>query len=344
MATETGAVTGGAGLERTRRRIDPIEVLGRFAPVLILIILAAIFTTQEPAFMSERNFWFLLRQNFVYGILAVGMTFVILTGGIDLSVGSVVAFAGMVGAAVAKGGNWRDVSNPDLGGTAVLMGALAAVAIGAGAGLIHGFAIAKLKVPAFVVTLGGLAAWRGATQVLSQGQPINKFSDDYRFWGSGFLGPVPVPVVIFAGFVIAGYLILRFTTYGRSIYAVGGNPEAARLSGLNTTGLIMSVYVITGFLAGLCGFLLTSRLGAAEAVAAQGYELIVIAAVVIGGTSLFGGEGSILGTLVGTLLIGVLNSGLAINNVNPYYQPIIIGLIVVFSVYLDQLAKRRRRG
>jgi ribose/xylose/arabinose/galactoside ABC-type transport system permease subunit len=344
MATETGAVTGGAALERTRRRIDPIELLGRFAPVLILIILAAIFTTQEPAFMSERNFWFLLRQNFVYGILAVGMTFVILTGGIDLSVGSVVAFAGMVGAAVAKGGNWRDVSNPDLGGTAVLMGALAAVAIGAGAGLIHGFAIAKLKVPAFVVTLGGLAAWRGATQVLSQGQPINKFSDDYRFWGSGFLGPVPVPVVIFAGFVIAGYLILRFTTYGRSIYAVGGNPEAARLSGLNTTGLIMSVYVITGFLAGLCGFLLTSRLGAAEVVAAQGYELIVIAAVVIGGTSLFGGEGSILGTLVGTLLIGVLNSGLAINNVNPYYQPIIIGLIVVFSVYLDQLAKRRRRG
>jgi ribose/xylose/arabinose/galactoside ABC-type transport system permease subunit len=344
MATETGAVTGTAVLERQRRRIDPTELLGRLAPVLILIILAVIFTNQEPAFASERNFWFLLRQNFVYGILAIGMTFVILTGGIDLSVGSVVAFAGMVGAAVAKGSNWRDVSNPDVGGTAVLMGALAAMAIGAGAGLLHGFAIAKLKVPAFVVTLGGLAAWRGATQVLSQGQPINKFSEDYRFWGSGFLGPVPVPVLVFAFFVILGFLILRFTTYGRSIYAVGGNPEAARLSGLNTTALIMSVYVITGFLAGLCGFLLTSRLGAAEVVAAQGYELIVIAAVVIGGTSLFGGEGSILGTLVGTLLIGVLNSGLAINNVNPYYQPIIIGLIVVFSVYLDQLAKRRRRG
>jgi ribose/xylose/arabinose/galactoside ABC-type transport system permease subunit len=218
------------------------------------------------------------------------------------------------------------------------------VGVGAGAGLLHGFAIAKLKVPAFVVTLGGLAAWRGATLVMSQGTPINTFSDDYRYWGSGFVGPVPVPVLIFGAFVILGYLVLRFTTYGRSIYAVGGNPEAARLSGLNTTGLIMSVYVITGFLAGLCGFLLTSRLGAAEVVAAQGYELIVIAAVVIGGTSLFGGEGSVIGTLVGTLLIGVLNSGLAINNVNPYYQPIIIGFIVVFSVYLDQLAKRRRRG
>jgi ribose/xylose/arabinose/galactoside ABC-type transport system permease subunit len=344
MAIETGAVPATTALERQRRRIDPIELLGRFAPVLILIVLALIFTNQEPAFASERNFWFLLRQNFVYGILAVGMTFVILTGGIDLSVGSVVAFAGMVGAAVAKGDNWRDVSNPDPGGSAVLMAVLAAVAVGAGAGLIHGFAIAKLKVPAFVVTLGGLAAWRGATQVVSQGTPINTFSDDYRFWGSGFVGPVPVPVLIFAFFVVVGYVVLRFTTYGRSIYAVGGNPEAARLSGLNTTGLIMSVYVITGFLAGLCGFLLTSRLGAAEVVAAQGYELIVIAAVVIGGTSLFGGEGSILGTLVGTLLIGVLNSGLAINNVNPYYQPIIIGLIVVFSVYLDQLAKSRRRG
>lgn len=343
MATETGAVTG-AALERTRRHIDPIEVLGRFAPILILIILAAIFTYQQPAFASERNFWFLLRQNFVYGILAVGMTFVILTGGIDLSVGSLVAFTGMVGAAVAKGSNWRDVSRPDAGGSAVLLAVLAAVGVGAAAGLIHGFAIAKLRVPAFVVTLGGLAAWRGATQVLSQGTPINNFSDAYRFWGSGFVGPVPLPVLIFAFFVVVGFLVLRFTTYGRSIYAVGGNPEAARLSGLNTTGLIMSVYVITGFLAGLCGFLLTSRLGAAEVVAAQGYELIVIAAVVIGGTSLFGGEGSILGTLVGTLLIGVLNSGLQINNVNPYYQPIIIGLIVVLSVYLDQIAKRRRRG
>src|SRR5215211_3387885 len=344
MTAETGSATGSATAEKQGRTFDPIDLLGRFAPVIFLIILLGVFRYQEPNFTTEQNIWFILRANFVYGILAVGMTFVILTGGIDLSVGSVVAFAGLVGAAVAKGSNWRDVGNPDAGGTAVLLAVLAAVGVGAGAGLIQGFAIAKLRVPAFVVTLGGLAAWRGATQVLSQGTPINNFSDDYRYWGSGFVGPVPVPVLIFAFFVLVGYLVLRFTTYGRSIYAVGGNPEAARLSGLNTTGLIMSVYVITGFLAGLCGFLLTSRLGAAEVVAAQGYELIVIAAVVIGGTSLFGGEGSILGTLVGTLLIGVLNSGLQINNVNPYYQPIIIGLIVVLSVYLDQIAKSRRRG
>jgi ribose/xylose/arabinose/galactoside ABC-type transport system permease subunit len=344
MATDTGAVSRPAPAEQTKRRLDPIEVLGRFAPVIFLVVLAVAFTIQQPAFATERNFWFLLRQTFVYGIMAVGMTFVILTAGIDLSVGSVLCFAGLVAAAVAKGANWRDVSTPDPGGVAVLYAALAAMAVGALAGLIQGFAIAKLQVPAFVVTLGGLAAWRGAAQVFSQGQPINKFSDQFRYWGGGYIGPMPVPVAIFLVFVVLGYLILRFTTYGRSIYAVGGNPEAARLSGLNTTGLIMSVYVISGFLAGLCGFLLTSRLGAAEVVAGTGYELTVIAAVVIGGTSLFGGEGSVLGTLVGTLLIGVLNSGLAINNVNPYYQPIIIGVIVVLSVYLDQLAKRRRRG
>src|SRR5919106_1267123 len=232
MATETGAVTGAASLERQRRRIDPIELLGRFAPIIFLVILAVIFTSQQPAFASEQNFWFLLRQNFVYGILAVGMTFVILTGGIDLSVGSVLAFAGLVAAAVAKGSNWRDVGNPDAGGTAVLMAVLAAVAVGAGAGLIHGFAIAKLRVPAFVVTLGGLAAWRGAAQVLSEGTPINRFSKDFRYWGSDFIGRVPVPVVIFAFFVIVGYLVLKYTTYGRWIYAVGGNPEASRLFGL----------------------------------------------------------------------------------------------------------------
>lgn len=344
MTADTGSATGSAIVEKQGRSIDPIDLLGRFAPVLFLIILLGVFRYQEPNFTTEQNIWFILRANFVYGILAVGMTFVILTGGIDLSVGSVVAFAGIVAAAVAKGQGWREPGNPDSGGVVVLWSVLAAIAVGVGAGLIHGVAIAKLKVPAFVVTLGGLAAWRGAAQVLSEGKPINRFSGDYRYWGSQFVGRVPVPVLLFGAFVIVGYLVLRFTTFGRSIYAVGGNPEAARLSGLNTTWLIISVYVISGFCAGLCGFMLSSRLGASEVTAAQGYELTVIAAVVIGGTSLFGGEGSVLGTLIGTLLIGVLNSGLAINNVNPYYQPIIIGLIVVLSVYLDQLAKRRRRG
>src|SRR5262245_57843819 len=177
MATETGSVTGTTALEK-QRRFDPVDMLGRFAPVLFLIVLVIVFSIQEPNFATERNFWFLLRQNFVYGILAVGMTFVILTGGIDLSVGSVVAFSGLVAAIAAKGSDWHNVSKPDSGGVAVLWAVLAAIGVGAGAGLIQGFAVAKLKVPAFVVTLGGLAAWRGAAQVLSEGKPINNFSTD----------------------------------------------------------------------------------------------------------------------------------------------------------------------
>jgi ribose/xylose/arabinose/galactoside ABC-type transport system permease subunit len=217
------------------------------------------------------------------------------------------------------------------------------VAIGLAIGMIQGFLIGKLTIPAFIVTLGGLGVWRGATLVWSNGQPLSSFSSDFTYWGKGYVGRIPVPVIIFLVLVIIAHLVLKYTAYGRWIYALGGNPEAARLSGLNTTLLTMSVYVISGFCAGLAAFLLTSRLNSAEQVAGQSYELQAIAAVVIGGTSLFGGEGGVLGTLVGALLIGVLNNGLVILGVNPYYQGIVVGAIIVFSVYLDQFIKRGRR-
>ncbi|MDP9367862.1 MAG: ABC transporter permease [Chloroflexota bacterium] len=339
----TGTITGDNILDRPGSRVDVVGLLGRLAPTIFLAVLVVVFWQLEPAFLSERNLLNVMRQISITGIIAVGMTFVILTGGIDLSVGSLLAFAGIVGAAVAKDARGLLAGGvTDPGGTAVLEGALAAMGIGLGAGLIHGFLVAKTRVPAFVVTLGGLSVWRGATQVFSQGQPISSFSNDFKYWGQGYVGRVPVPVIIFLAFVVLGAIVLRFTRYGRWIYAVGGNPEAARLSGLNTTGLIMSVYVLSGFCAGLAGFLLTSRLNSAEVVAGQGYELTVIAAVVIGGTSLFGGEGRVLGTLVGAMLIGVLSNGLTLRNVNPYWQPIIIGIIVVLSVFVDQVAKRRR--
>ena len=341
MSTRTASA---AALERETRRVDPIDVLGRFAPTIFLLILVVVFAGMEPGFLTERNLFNVMRQISITGIIAVGMTFVILTGGIDLSVGSLLGFAGLVGAAVAKGERGLLAGGvTDPGGITVLWAALAAIGVGLAAGLIHGFAIAKMGVPAFVVTLGGLGIWRGAGLVFSEGQPISSFSKDFKFWGQGFVGPVPVPVVIFLGFVLLGHIVLRYTQYGRWIYAVGGNPEAARLSGLNTAALTISVYVISGFCAGLGGFLLTSRLSSAEQVAGQGYELTVIAAVVIGGTSLFGGEGRVLGTLVGAMLIGVLSNGLVLLNVSPYWQPIIIGLIVVLSVFFDQLVKRRRR-
>lgn len=327
-----------------KREISFIDLLGRFAPLIFLLGLIVVLSFLEPGFRTERNIMNVLRQVSIIGILAVGMTFVILTAGIDLSVGSMVAFTGIVCAATAKGSRTLLAGGTtDPGGSRVLLAALAAIGLGLLLGLFQGFLIGKLDIPAFVVTLGGLGAWRGATLVFSEGQPISGFSKDFKFWGQGVVGRVPVPVIIFLLFVLVAFIILRYSQYGRWIYALGGNREAARLSGLNTTWLTISVYAISGFCAGVGGFLLTSRLNSAEQVAGQNYELQAIAAVVIGGTSLFGGVGGVIGTLIGTLLIGVLNNGLVILNVSPYWQPIVIAIILVASVFFDQLAKKRRR-
>jgi len=311
----------------------------------VLIVICIIFALIEPAFLSSRNLFNVLRQVSIYGLLALGMTFVILTGGIDLSVGSLLALSGLVAAAVYKGGT--GLLSAGTAGQAAGFGLPAAIgaaiAVGLIGGLLQGIGVSRLKVPPFIVTLGGLTAFRGAALLFSGGQPISTFTDEYKFWGQGMVGPVPVPVIIFLSFAVLAFIVLRYTRYGRRVYAVGGNAEAARLSGLNVQNITLSVYVITGFFAGLSGFLLSSRLNSAEQVAGVGYELTVIAGVVIGGTSLFGGEGGIFGTVIGILLIGVLSNGLTLMNVSPYYQQILVGLIIVFAVYLDQLIKRRRR-
>ncbi|MBL8129043.1 MAG: ABC transporter permease [Chloroflexia bacterium] len=328
-----------------RRRTDVVSVLGKFAPLIFLAVLVVILSILRPNFLSAFNVFNVMRQISFIGILAVGMTFVILTAGIDLSVGSLLAFSGIVCASVAKGSrSLLEGGVTDPGGARVLLAALAAILTGVIIGLLQGSLTARAGIPAFIVTLGGLGAWRGATLLWSDGQPISSFSDDFKFWGQGFIGPLPVPVIFFLAMVVIGQIILKYTQYGRWIYALGGNPEASRLSGLNVKMLTTSVYVISGFCAGLAGFLLTSRLNSAEQVAGQGYELQAIAAVVIGGTSLFGGQGSMIGTLIGAMLIGVLNNGLVILNVSPYYQQIVIGAIIVLSVYIDQLAKQRSRA
>jgi inositol transport system permease protein len=199
-------------------------------------------------------------------------------------------------------------------------------------------------VPPFVVTLGGLTIFRGLTLTISGGGPISGFTPDMRWFGTGLIGPVPVPVIIFAVAAILCHIVLRYTRYGRAVYAVGGNAEAARLSGLRVDRILISVYVIVGFFCGLAAFVLSARLNSAEAVAGIGYELTVISAVVIGGTSLFGGIGSVGGTVVGAALIGVLVNGLVLNNVSSYTQQVIIGLILIVAVAFDRWLKSRARA
>jgi inositol transport system permease protein len=223
------------------------------------------------------------------------------------------------------------------------LAALAAIAVGLLGGLLQGVAITRLKVPAFVATLGGMSVFRGAALLFAAGGPISGFQPNFTWWGQGQIAGVPVPVIIFLVAAVVAHVVLRYTRYGRRVYAVGGNPEAARLAGVNVQSIIWSVYVIMGFFAGLGSFVLSARLNSAEAVAGTGYELTVIASVVIGGTSLFGGAGSIFGTVIGTLLIGVLLNGLVLMNVNSYIQQIIIGIIIVLAVAFDTFAKSRRR-
>jgi inositol transport system permease protein len=329
---------------REPESFDLFDLLARFAPTIFLIVLMALFAVAEPRFLSSINLFNVMRQVSITGLLALSMTFVILTAGIDLSVGSLLAFSGLVAAAVAKGGL---ASRFTVGASGVGYGwglaALAAIVVGILCGYVQGVAVTRLKVPPFVVTLGGMSAFRGAALVFSGGGPISGFEPSFTWWGQGKIGPVPVPVIIFLAFAAVAHITLRYTRYGRQVYAVGGNPEAARLSGLNVRRIIASVYVISGFFCGLASFVLAARLNSAEAVAGTGYELTVIASVVIGGTSLFGGSGTILGTVVGTILIGVLLNGLILMDVSSYIQQIIIGIIIVLAVAFDTFAKSRRR-
>lgn len=328
----------------TSNGFDAFGFLARFAPLIFLLVLMAVFAIMEPRFLSSINLFNVMRQVSITGLLAIGMTFVILTAGIDLSIGSLLAFAGLVAAAVAKGGMQdRFTVAEDAIGYGWQLAALAAIAVGLLGGLLQGVAITRLKVPPFVVTLGGMSVFRGAALLFAAGGPISGFDKAFTWWGQGKIGPVPVPVIIFLVAALLAHIVLRYMRFGRRVYAVGGNPEAARLSGLNVDAVICAVYIIMGFFCGLGAFVLAARLNSAEAVAGTGYELTVIASVVIGGTSLFGGVGSIFGTVIGTILIGVLLNGLVLMNVSSYIQQIIIGVIIVLAVAFDTFAKSRRR-
>jgi inositol transport system permease protein len=321
-----------------------LVLLSRHAPAVCLVVLMIVFSILEPAFLSPLNLFNVMRQISIEGLIAVGMTFVILTAGIDLSVGSIVALAGLVAAMIAKGSTASTfaLGGGEAAGYGWFAAMSAAMAVGLTCGFLQGFAITRLKVPPFVVTLGGLSIFRGLALMISAAGPISGFDTAYRWWGQGRVWTVPVPVIIFLTIAIVAFIALRYTRYGRQVYAVGGNREAARLSGVNVPRVTLSVYMVIGFLAGLAGFILSARLNSSEAVAGMGYELNVIAAVVIGGTSLFGGVGTIFGTVIGSVLIGVLINGLVLMNVNSYVQQIIIGLILVAVVAFDQFAKSRR--
>ncbi len=305
---------------------------------LAFLLLAVILSFSNEYFLTPGNISNVLLQTSINGVLAIGMTFVILTRGIDLSVGSVVALAGMVSASFATTSATAGVAGaPYPFFVALAIGIL----VGVACGIIVGFIVSRFSVPAFVATLGMLSAARGMTLIYGGGKPVPALTPEFRWIGTGNILGIPMPVILLAIVFLASWWILTRTRFGRYIYAVGGNPHAAKTSGINVTRIRFLVYVISGGLSGLAGMMLSARTGSALPQAGIAYELDAIAAVVIGGTSLSGGVGRVTGTLIGALIIGVMNNGLDLVGIQSYYQQVLKGALIVGAVMLDQ---KRNQG
>ncbi|MDR1143787.1 MAG: ribose ABC transporter permease [Spirochaetaceae bacterium] len=294
-----------------------------------LVILCVIFTILTEHFMSVYNLINIARQCSINLILATGMTFIVLTGGIDLSVGGVMALVGTLIAGFMREGMTV--------GIAVSIGLL----IGTLTGLVSGLLVTYGKIPAFIATMAMLTISRSLALMYSGGYPITGIPKIYSFIGTGSVGPVPVPVLIAVLVVLFGLFVLKKSIFGRYIYAIGGNENAAVLSGINVNMWKIITYVVHGILTAVAGIVLTARMNSGQPGAASGIELDIIAAVVIGGTSLTGGEGGIFGTLMGALVITVLNNGLVLLNVNPYLQGLIVGCVILIAVFLDKRKKNK---
>lgn len=307
-----------------------INTIRQYGIFLAFLIICGFLSYASSQFLTVSNWTIIITQVSINALLAFGVTFVIITGGIDLSVGSIVAVAGVVAALLA--------SQPDLPLIVPILGGLLA---GLVFGLLNGLIITKSKIAPFIVTLGIMTIGRGLALILSKGRPISNLSDAFNFMGGGDVFAVPFPIIVLIIVFIICYLLLKNTVFGRYVYAIGGNEQAAWASGINVNKIKMAVYALCGTLAGLAGILLTSRITTGQPNAGAGFELDAIAAAIIGGTSTSGGTGTIAGTLLGALLIGVINNGLDLLNVTSYYQQVIMGAIIIGAVLLDSWNQRK---
>jgi ribose transport system permease protein len=303
--------------------------LQKYGPLLALIVVCVGLSVMSPNFLTVSNSFDVMRQVSINAVIAFGMTLSILLGGIDLSVGSILAVSSVVAAMMMKSGH----------GAALAAGV--ALLAGAGMGSLNGVVIAKGSVAPFIATLGTMTLLRGLALVLSNGSPISDFSSNsFAMLGGGYVARlIPVPVVVMLVMFAAFWFVLSRTVFGRHVYATGGNAEAATLSGVDTGRIQILVYTLSGAMAALAGVILTSRLDSAQPTAGVGYELDAITAVVLGGTSLAGGRGWIFGTLVGALLIGVLNNGLNLMGMSAFYQQVVKGAVILLAVLLDRGGK-----
>ncbi len=309
--------------------------------LIIFILLAMIFllSVLSPSFFQFRNLMNVVRQISVIGLIGIGVTMAIITNGIDLSSGSVLALSAVIAASFAQRSDWAAAKYPGLVvplGVSILSG----LAVGLLCGFIVGFLIANFKIPPFIATLGMMTIARGFALLYSDGRPISSLTDAYNTIGQGYFLGIPIPIIILITVAVLGHVMLNYTRFGRHIYAMGGNEQAARVSGLNIFWIKIGIYSIAGLLSGLAGIVLSSRISSGQPGLGTGYELDAIASAVIGGTSFSGGVGTIWGTMVGALIIGVLNNGLDLLNVSAYWQQIVKGSIIVIAIIIDERKNR----
>ncbi len=309
---------------------DMGKILRQFGLLFVALFIVILMSFLSPVFLTSQNITNILRQISLNGILSVGMTFVILTGGIDLSVGSVVGITGVItGSLMINDTNW-------------MAAALAALVLSVICGAINGWLIAYVGFQPFIATLSTMTIGRGFALAYSNGKPYTITNAGFIKIGQGYLGSIPIPIILLVIFCAAGLIILQMTTFGRYVFAIGGNKSAARLSGVRTRRVELFVYVISSVCAWMVGLILAARISSGQPTAGESYEMDAIAATAIGGTSMNGGIGSLTGTILGFVIIGLLSNSMNLMNINSFYQQIVKGLLIIIAVFLDMKTKGKK--
>ena len=322
------------------RAFDAAGFLKKYAIIgILLLFVVALAAMTGGKFLQAQNLINVIRQVSAIGIIAVGMTFVIIARGIDLSVGSILAVSAVVASSLAQ---LPDAANKMYPGLALpaIVAVLAGLLAGAVLGFINGSLVAGFKIAPFIATLGMMTAARGLALIYSGGRPLSKLSPDYNWVGQGDLLFLPVPIILFALVAVGAHLMLTRTRFGRHVFAYGGNEQAARVSGINIARINVGIFTLIGVLAALAGVILSARIGSGNPQLGTGIELDAITAAVIGGTSFNGGIGTIWGTIVGALIIGIINNGLDLMNVSPFMQQVVKGVIIVAAIVIDERKNR----
>lgn len=319
-----------------------IALIQKYGIILVLLFLIIGISIAEPKFLSSTNIFNVLTQSSIYGIMALGMTLVITSKGIDLSVGSILAFSGVVAASLAQVSTATTLYYPGMGQMPVIVPIIAAVAIGALLGGINGGLIAYTGIPAFIATLGMMTIARGFALIYTGGKPVSQFTPGMMFIGSK-VASIPVPVIVYLIMIIITWILLGYTSFGKNIYAIGGNIKAAEISGVNVKRNLVFIYGFMGVCCAVAAIVFAGRVGSVHPGAATGYELTAIAATTIGGTSHYGGIGTIWGAVVGALVLGVLRNGLTLLGIHAYWQQIIEGVIIIVAVIIDMRKNARKK-